>query len=111
MWRFNEGESLMSENPPIMVLEGDANGRVTFRFRGNRWAVWTLIPGVALVGMVWNLYRGGNPSHGLQGVTGLFGLLLIYSSVYSITADQWLAADENKKTVEFYKKNWNWRKW
>ena len=95
----------MRENPPIMVLSEETPESVTFRFKGDRWAVATLIPGVVLVAVVSKLYISGHSPNWLLLIVGMFGLLLIYSSIYSATADQWLTVDGNRKTIRFYKKN------
>lgn len=95
----------MRENPPLMVLDRETKDRITFRFRGNRWAVATLLPGLVLVAVVLRLAGTGNPAYVLQAVIGGFGVLLIYSSIYSATATQWLTADGKTKTIAFHKKN------
>ena len=38
-------------------------------------------------------------------VLGLFGLLLLYSTLYSLTAVQWLRVDGIRHTVRFHKRN------
>ncbi|WP_257309942.1 hypothetical protein [Geothrix fuzhouensis] len=95
----------MRENPPIMVLAEESPEEVTFRFRGRRWAVATLIPGVALLWLVRYLYLLGRSQTWMLVVVGVFGLMLVYSSVYSATADQWLTVSGLRKTVRFHKKN------
>jgi hypothetical protein len=93
------------EYPPIMVLTEETPDHLTFRFKGQGWAVATLIPGVILVAVVLYLYAKGNPSMLLLAVVGLFGVLLIYSSIYSLSSDQWLIADGRTKTIKFHKQN------
>ncbi len=95
----------MRENPPIMVLSEETPEDVTFRFKGNRWAAATFIPGVALLWLVRHLHLLGRSQPWMLAVVGLFGLLLVYSSVYSATADQWLTASGRRKTIRFHKKN------
>ncbi|WP_316413357.1 hypothetical protein [Mesoterricola silvestris] len=95
----------MRENPPIMVLSDESPERVTFRFKGNRWAVATLIPGIALLGLAGKLYLAGHSQTWPLAVVAIFGILLVYSSIYSVTADQWLAVSSSRKTITFYKKN------
>ena len=97
--------SSLRENPPIMVLTEETPEALTFRFKGNRWALATLLPGVALLLLVGNRYRLGHPLGWLLGVVGLFGLLLVYSSIYSVTAEQWLIAGGPRKAIQFHKKN------
>jgi nicotinamide riboside transporter PnuC len=104
----------MKENLPIMVISEESSNRITFRFKGNRWAVATLIPGLLLVALASKMYLIGNPSNVLQAIIGILGMLLIYSSVYSFSSSQWLTADGCTKTIRFYKKNIyglvNWEK-
>jgi hypothetical protein len=88
-----------------MMLAEETPEEVLFRFRGNRWAVATLIPGVALLWLVRHLYLLGRSQTWMLVVVGMFGLLLVYSSVYSATADQWLVASSRRKTIRFHKKN------
>ncbi len=88
-----------------MVISEETPESVTFRFKGNRWAVATLLPGVALLWLVRNLYLSNHSAHWLLAVVGLFGLLLVYSSIYSATADQWLTASSHPKVIQFHKKN------
>ena len=95
----------MRENPPIMVLAEETPEEVTFRFRGRRWAVATLIPGVALLWLVRHLHLLGRSQTWMLVVLGMFGLLLVYSSLYSATADQWLTVSGPRKTIRFHKKN------
>lgn len=88
-----------------MVLAEETPESVTFRFNGTRWALLTLIPGMGLVVLACILYVSTHASHFLLAALGLFGLLLLYSSLYSKTANQWLTANGNSKTIRFYKKN------
>jgi hypothetical protein len=88
-----------------MVLAEETPEGVTFRFKGNRWAVATIIPGVVLLGLVSKLHFSSHSPNWLLFIVGIFGLLLVYSSIYSATADQWLAVSGNRKTIKFYKKN------
>jgi hypothetical protein len=88
-----------------MVLSEETNESVTFRFRGNRWALATLVPGASLVIVAGYLYFSGHPSNLLLGVLGTFGILLIYSTVYSATATQWLTVNGTQKSITFHKKN------
>lgn len=95
----------MRENPPIMVLSEETPESVTFRFKGTRWAVATFIPGVVLLGLVTRLYLSAHSPSRLLVIVGMFGALLVYSSLYSLTADQWLVASGSRKTLKFHKKN------
>ena len=95
----------MKEHSPIMVLSEETPESVTFRFNGNRWAMATLILGVILLGLVSKLYLSDFSPDWILFTAGFFGLLLVYSSIYSATADQWLTVSGNRKTVKFYKNN------
>ncbi len=95
----------MREVPPIMVLSEETPDSITFRFKGDRWAVATLIPGVILLLVIGVFYSQGHSPNWLLFIVGIFGLLLVYSSIYSATADQWLTVDGKRKTIRFYKKN------
>jgi hypothetical protein len=88
-----------------MVLTEETPESATFRFKGNRWALATLLPGLLLLVLVGNRYRLGHPLDWLLGVVGLFGGLLVYSSIYSVTAEQWLVAGGPQRTIRFHKKN------
>lgn len=57
------------------------------------------------MGLVSKLYLVGHSPNWLLVIVGIFGLLLVYSSIYSVTSDQWLTADGQRKTIKFYKKN------
>ena len=93
----------MQENPPLMELAEETPASVTFRFRGKRWALGTLLLGLALLGVV--LKQAGHaPPLGLA-VLGGFGVLLLYSSLYSYHSVQWLTVDAQNRTIRFHKKN------
>lgn len=98
-------EIALRENPPIMVLSGETPDSVTFRFRGNRWALATLIPGLVLLWLTTKLHFIGHSPTWALAVIGVFGMFLVYSSVYSSTATQWLVASSGTRTIKFYKKN------
>ena len=105
-WRlFQLKRGSLREIPPIMVLSEENSNCITFRFKGNRWAWATLIPGLVLVALAGKLYLSDYSPNWLLLIVGGFGLSLIYSSLYSATADQWLSADADRKTIRFYKKN------
>jgi hypothetical protein len=51
--------AIVREATPIMVLEEDGESHQTYRFQGERWALFTLAIGIALVaGMVLAWSRG-----------------------------------------------------
>ena len=95
----------MRENPPLMVLAEETPDTLTFRFNGKAWALTTLVLGVALLALVAKLFASSNLPHWVLAIVGVFGLLLLYSSVYSATADQWLTVSAARKTIRFHKKN------
>jgi len=91
--------------PPLMVLAESPPERLLFRFRGRLWGWVTLLVGAPLVaGSVWFLFAR-DPSIPSLALTGSFGLLLLYSSLYSLTADQFLIVDGATHSVRFHKKN------
>ncbi len=102
---FSFQEPSLRENPPTMVLSDESPEGVVFRFKGNQWAVATLIPGVALLWIVGKLHFAGQSQNWPLAVVGIFGILLVYSSIYSATADQWLAVSTCRKSITFHKKN------
>lgn len=95
----------MQETPLIMVLVEETPDRATFRFEGTRWAVATLVPGLVLVAVAGKLLLTGKSLPWVLILTGVFGLALIYSSVYSATASQWLVADRGRRTVTYHRRN------
>ena len=96
---------IMREIPPLMELSEETIDKMMFQFRGRRWAVTTLIPGVILTAIVIKLFASGNQNMVILSIVGLFGVLLIYSSIFSFTANQWLIADGRTKTIKFHKDN------
>lgn len=98
-------EPALREIPPLMVLSEETGASVTFRFRAARWAAATLVLGGLLLGLAARLWlRGSGPGAGVAVLAG-FGLLLLYSTVYSWTASQWLKADAGTRSITFHKRN------
>jgi hypothetical protein len=88
-----------------MVLVEETAGELTFRFKGQAWAAATVVPGLALLGVVGWLFRSGYAQRYLLVILGLFGMALLYSSFYSLTASQWLRAGGERRSLRFHKKN------
>lgn len=96
---------VVEEIPPLMVLAEASASRLIFRFRNRLWGFATLVGGLALVGATgWFQF-----SHSLWSwqfaIIHLFGLVLLYSSAYSFTADQSLTVDGSDGVVHFHKSN------
>jgi len=73
-----------------MVLAESTPERMTFRFRAGFLGWLTLVIAAALlVPCVWSLLTH-SPWTGSLAVVGAFGLLPLYSAIYSFTADQFL---------------------
>ncbi len=97
--------AIVEEIPPLMVLAESPPERMVFRFRGRLWGWVTLLIGAPLVaGSVWFLFVR-DPSMPTLALTGSFGLIFLYSSLYSFTADQFLIVDGATHSVRFHKKN------
>lgn len=93
------------EIPPHMVLVEESDTHQLFRFNGKRWALVTLFLGLACVGIAVCVQFAQTPSPWLQLMLAGFGVLLLFSSVYSFLADQWLLVDGVRHTLKFHKKN------
>lgn len=97
--------ALIEEIPPIMVLAEESADRLVFRFRSRRWGVATLAGGLALIAISgWFHFSHHFPF--LQLAIFYFaGLLLLYSSLYSFTADQFLIVDGKDGSLHFHKQD------
>jgi hypothetical protein len=95
----------INECPPLMVLAEESENHQLFRFRGKRWALITCILGIILIAGAIYLNIGRKPEILLLVSLYGFGLLLLYSTLYSLTADQWLVFDGIQLSVKFRKKN------
>jgi len=96
---------LVEEIPPLMVLTEASATRLIFRFRNRLWGVATLVGGLALVGTTAWFELSHNLWSWQFAIIYLFGLLLLYSSAYSFTADQSLTVDGGDRVVHFHKSN------
>lgn len=95
----------IEEIPPIMVLEENTGFRMVFRFRGRVWGWSMLAIGLAILG---GFGRYQLSHHNLPWeiwLFDIFGALLIYSSIYSFTADQYLVVNGTDRTIHFHKRN------
>ena len=89
-----------------MVLAESSPERMTFRFRGRIWGWLTLVVGAALIGgCAWGFLIVGARATGSLAVVAAFGLLFLYASLYSFTADQLLVVDGSRHSVRFHKKS------
>ena len=87
-----------------MVLDEDGEDHQVYRFHGERWALFTLAIGIALVGgMVLAWSRG--QTWVVQAGLGLFAALMFGSTLYSLHADQWLKVDGATRSIAFHKEN------
>lgn len=98
--------TLIEEDIPMMALAEESAERQVYAYQANRWLLMTLIPGVALfAGAVWMHLSFEEIELLITLPLFLVGLLFLYSSLYSLTADQWLMFDGVHKVVRFHKKN------
>lgn len=88
-----------------MVLAEESENHQLFRFRGKHWALNTFIIGFILVAAATYLTIARKPEMLLLVSLYVLGLLLLYSTLYSLTADQWLMFDGIQRSVRFHKKN------
>ncbi len=97
--------AFIEEIPPLMVLTESSPERMVFRFRGRVWGWILLLVGAGVVlACAWFLVVG-SPWTGSFALLGAFGVVLLYSSFYSFTADQFLVADGVTRSLRFHKKN------
>ena len=97
--------AIITEVTPIMELSNETDTHMQFRFRGRRWALGTFFPGLALCLIPAYLYLQGNEAVPVLAALGLLGVVLLFSSLYSLTSSQWLIVDGNTRTVIFHKDN------
>jgi len=88
-----------------MVLAEETATSVTFRFRNRPWALVTGPLGAAVLALAARLWAAGASPRPAVAVLAGFGLLLLYSTLYSLTATQWLRVDGLRHTVQFHKQN------
>jgi hypothetical protein len=96
--------SAIREMLPIMVLAEDTMDRQLYRFRGSRWAVMTFVLGIGLFAGLAAAHANHAPMYG-QVALGVMGVLMLYSSVFSLAADQWMRVDGSSRSITFHKKN------
>ena len=98
--------TLVEEEIPIMALAEDGDERQVYAYQAKIWMWATLVPGVALLGLaVWLHLDFDDADLFVTLPLFVFGLLMLYSSCYSLTADQWLMFDGEHKLVRFHKRN------
>jgi hypothetical protein len=96
--------SAIREMLPIMVLAEDTMDRQLYRFRGSRWAAMTLVFGLGLFAGCALAHEQHAPMYGQVGLA-VMGVLMLYSSVFSLAANQWLRVDGSSRSITFHKKN------
>jgi len=98
--------ALVEEEIPMMALAEDGDERQVYAYQARTWMLATLLPGVALLGLAIWLHAAFAEAE-LLVTLPLFvvGVLLLYSTLYSLTADQWLMFDGAHNLVRFHKKN------
>lgn len=105
--------SAIREIPPIMVLEDDGEERQTYRFHGKRWAIFTFVLSIALVGAM-VLARSKGRAWPVEAFLGVLAALTFYSTLYSLHANQWLEIDGRDRAIRFHKENFyglvDWRR-
>ncbi len=97
---------LVEEDIPMMALAEDSAQRQVYAYQASRWLLLTIIPGVALFGgAVWMHFAFEDIEILITLPLFVVGSLFIYSSLYSLTADQWLMFDGVHRLIRFHKKN------
>jgi len=98
--------TLVEEEIPMMALAEDSDERQVYAYQAKIWAWATLVPGVALLGLAIWLHTAFAEIELLVTLPlFVFGLLMLYSTWYSLTADQWLMFDGEHKLIRFHKRN------
>lgn len=98
--------AIVKEDIPMMALAEDGDERQVYAYQANRWLLLTMIPGFALFfGAVWMHYAFEDIEIIITLPLFIVGALFLYSSLYSLTADQWLMFDGVHRLVRFHKKN------
>ena len=98
--------SLVEEEIPMMALAEENDERQVYAYQAGVWFLATLVPGIAALGSAIWLHLAFAEIE-LLVTLPLFvvSLLLLYSTWYSLTADQWLMFDGEHRLVRFHKKN------
>ena len=98
--------ALVKEDIPMMALVEDSAERQVYVYQANRWLLLTVLPGIALFGgAVWMHFVFEDIELLITLPLFMVGALFLYSSLYSLTADQWLMFDGVHQLVRFHKKN------
>ena len=98
--------SLVEEESPMMALAENSDKRQVYAYQAGIWFLATLIPGVASLGAAIWLHLAFEEIE-LLITLPLFvvGVMMLYSTWYSFTADQWLMFDGEHRLIRFHKKN------
>jgi len=94
----------VQEIPPLMVLAEDGDERQTFRFRGRRWALLTFLIAIGLF-LAFMQAHATRQVVSLQVGLAAFGALFLFSTAYSLGAEQWLRVDGSSRSIRFHKRN------
>ncbi len=98
--------ALVEEEIPMMALAEESERRQVYAYQARLWMLATLVPGVACLGLAFWLQTAFEEAELLVTLPlFVFGLLMLYSTWYSLTADQWLMFDGEHKLVRFHKRN------
>jgi hypothetical protein len=98
--------TLVKEEIPMMALAEDNDERQVYAYQARIWMLATLVPGVALLGLaIWLHTAFADVELLITLPLIVFGLLMLYSTWYSLTADQWLMFDGEHKLIRFHKRN------
>lgn len=98
--------ALVEEEIPMMALAEDGDERQVYVYQARIWMFATLVPGVACLGLAVWLHLDFDDAELLVTLPlFVFGLLMLYSTWYSLTADQWLMFDGEHKLIRFHKRN------
>ncbi len=98
--------SIAEEEIPMMALAEDNDERQVYAYQAGIWFVATLVPGIAaLGGAIWLHFAFAEIELLVTLPLFVVSLLLLYSTWYSLTADQWLMFDGEHRLIRFHKKN------
>jgi hypothetical protein len=98
--------SIVEEEIPMMALAEDSDERQVYAYQAGVWFLATLVPGVAaLGGAIWLHLAFEDIELFITLPLFVVSFLMLYSTWYSLTADQWLMFDGVHRLVRFHKKN------
>lgn len=98
--------ALVEEEIPMMALAEDGDERQVYAYQAGTWLLATLVPGVAALGAaIWLHFAFEEMEVLITLPLFVVGILMLYSTLYSLTADQWLMFDGVHRLVRFHKKN------